>query len=181
MRERRHAGDSHVDRLELLKFRRNRTQRVVHLQHELPLHLVQCCGWYPGFRIRMFPSRTRIFSTPGPGSTSNNFNILTQKLVWKLWEISQMIRLVHPRSGSVFFTHSRSGSCFFTHPGSRGQKDTESRIRIRNIDLAPHFPSPIIFSIGQKKVIPLQWDIRYLLLYIQSKNFWSLWTKFCEE
>jgi hypothetical protein len=25
-----------------------------------------------------------------------------------------------------------SGSCFFTHPGSRGQKGTGSRIRIRN-------------------------------------------------
>ena len=33
MGERRHAGNSHVDRLELLKLRRDRTQRVVHLQH----------------------------------------------------------------------------------------------------------------------------------------------------
>ncbi len=77
-----------------------------------------------------------------PGSASNTLSILTQKLVCKLWEISHMTRLVHPGTGSGFFTHSRSGSCFFAHPGSRGQKGTGSQIRIRNIDLVSHFPSP---------------------------------------
>jgi hypothetical protein len=65
MRERRHAGDSHVHRLELLKFRRDRTQRVVNLQHELPLHLVQYCWsgmFIPDPRSECFPSRIRIFS-----------------------------------------------------------------------------------------------------------------------
>ncbi len=37
-----------------------------------------------------------------------------------------MIRVVHPGSGS------RIRILIFTHPGSRGQKGTESRIRIRN-------------------------------------------------
>jgi hypothetical protein len=38
-----------------------------------------------------------------------------------------MIRVVHPGSGSCFFTHP--------DPGSRAQKGTGSRIRIRNFAL----------------------------------------------
>ncbi len=43
--------------------------------------------------------------------------------------LGNMIRVVHPGSGSWFFTH----------PGSRGQKCTESRIRIRNTDFNQGF------------------------------------------
>jgi hypothetical protein len=82
MGERRHAGDSHVDRLELLKFRRNRTQRVVHLQHDLTLHLVS-----PVLRTEMFypasecfPSRIRIFFIPDPESALKKLSILTQNI-----------------------------------------------------------------------------------------------------
>ncbi len=42
-------------------------------------------------------SRIRTFSIPDPRSASKNRSILTQKIVSKL---SEMIRVVHPRSGS---------------------------------------------------------------------------------
>ncbi len=61
-------------------------------------------------------SRIRNFSVLDPKSASKNRSILTQKIVSKL---SEMIRVVHPVSGSWFFTH----------PGSRGQKGTGYRIR----------------------------------------------------
>ncbi len=35
----------------------------------------------------------------------------------------------------IRFNYPGSGSCSFTHPGSRRQKGTESRIRIRKTDL----------------------------------------------
>jgi hypothetical protein len=45
-----------------------------------------------------------------PGSASNNLIILTSKIGFQA--LGNMIRVVHPGSGSYFFTH----------PGSRGQK-----------------------------------------------------------
>jgi hypothetical protein len=69
-----------------------------------------------------FPSRIPgpTFFIPDPGSASKNFNP-------KKWFLSsrKYDRIVHPVSGSRLFTH----------PGSRGQKGTGSRIRIRNTEL----------------------------------------------
>ncbi len=84
-------------------------------------------------RIRdVYPGspQIRIFSIPDPGSASKEFKYINpQKIVSKLSEIWSGI--VHPGSGSWFFTHP--GSWFFTHPGSRGQKGTGSRIRNTDI------------------------------------------------
>ncbi len=71
-----------------------------------------------------FPSRIRIFPIPDPGSASKNLSTLTQKIVSKLSEIWSGLFIPDPDPGS--------GSWFFNHPGSRGQKGTGSRIRIRN-------------------------------------------------
>jgi hypothetical protein len=62
--------------------------------------------FHPRSRILIFPSRICIKE------------FLTQKMVSKIQ--GNMIRFVHPGSGSWLFTH----------PGSRGQKGTGSRIRI---------------------------------------------------
>ncbi len=63
------------------------------------------------------------FFRPVPGSASKNLNILTQKKWFQA--LPNMIRAVHPGSGSWFLTHPGSGS--------RGQKGTGSRIRLCNI------------------------------------------------
>jgi hypothetical protein len=44
----------------------------------------------------------------------------------------------------IWDVHPGSGSCFFTHPGSRGQKVTGSRIRIRNTGVHPPPPTPCV-------------------------------------
>ncbi len=79
---------------------------------------------YPGSRIRFFPSRIRIISIPEPGSASKNLSILTQKLFLSSRKYdpgcSPSIRIL------IFF---------FPDTGSRGQKGTGSRIRIRNTAL----------------------------------------------
>ncbi len=67
-----------------------------------------------------FPSRIRIFSIPDPGSASKN---LKQKQMFsKLYEI---------RSG-LFIPDPVPYLLPISNPGSRGQKGTGSRIRIRN-------------------------------------------------
>ncbi len=73
-----------------------------------------------------------IFPIPDPGSASKNLSILTQKICFQ--PLGNMIRVVHPGSGSWFLTHPWSR--YFTHPGSRGQKSTGSRIR--NTGLYPY-------------------------------------------
>ncbi len=75
--------------------------------------------------FRWCGSRIRIFSIPG--SASKNLSILTQKIAAKLTEIrwfGLFLFIPDPDPGS--------GSWFLTHPGSKGQKGTGSRIRIRN-------------------------------------------------
>jgi hypothetical protein len=76
--------------------------------------------------------RIRTVSIPDPGSSSKNLSILTPKKA-KKWFLSSknMIRVVHPGSRipdpDADFLPSR-----IPDPGSRGQKGTQSRIRIRN-------------------------------------------------
>ncbi len=78
--------------------------------------------FYPGSRIRfLFPSRIRIFSIPDPGSASKNLSILTKKFVSKLSEIWARLFIPDPDPDSLPIPD----------PGSRGQKSTGSRMRIR--------------------------------------------------
>ncbi len=52
-------------------------------------------------RIRNdYLSRIQIFSIPNIGHASKNFSNLTKKIVFKLLEFGNMIRVVHPVSGS---------------------------------------------------------------------------------
>jgi hypothetical protein len=69
-----------------------------------------------------FPSRIRIFSIVDLGSPSKNLIILAKKKFFSA--LGNVIRVVHPGSGSYIFTHP--------DPGSRGQKGTGTWIRIRN-------------------------------------------------
>jgi hypothetical protein len=83
-------------------------------------------------------SRIRIFSIPDPnffhpGSESRNLSIVAQKIVSKL-------RKYDPGCSS------RIRILIFTHPGSRGQKGTRSRIRIRNTVLFLCIIPPVPFS-----------------------------------
>jgi hypothetical protein len=75
-------------------------------------------------------SRIRIFSRPDPGSASKRLSILTQKLFLSSRKYdpgcSSRIRI----PGTDFFLP-------IPDPGSRGQKCTWSRIRIRNTDFYP--------------------------------------------
>jgi hypothetical protein len=71
-------------------------------------------------------SRIRIFSIPDPGSASKNLSILTPKNCF--YALGNMIRVVDPGSGS------RNRIPIFLpipDPGSKDQKGTGSRIRIR--------------------------------------------------
>jgi hypothetical protein len=61
-----------------------------------------------------------------PGYKSKNLSILTQKIVFQALGIT--IPVVHPGSGS----------CFFTHPVSRGQKGTGSRIHHTGLIVSDH-------------------------------------------
>ncbi len=72
---------------------------------------------HPGYWIRIFPTQILDpnFSIPDPGSASNNLSILTNKIVF--WTLGNMIRVVHPGSGS----------CFFTHLGSQIQRSKRHR------------------------------------------------------
>ncbi len=85
---------------------------------------------YLGSRIRIFSSRipdpgSKRFRIPDPGSVSasKNLSISTQINVLQIWS-GMFIPDPLPGSGSWFFIHH--------DPGSRGQKGTASRIRIRN-------------------------------------------------
>ncbi len=73
-------------------------------------------------------SQIRLFSIPDPnwlhpGSSSKNLSILTLKK-FKKWFLSS--KKYDPGCSS------RIRMLTFSHPGSRGQKGTQSRIRIRN-------------------------------------------------
>ncbi len=57
-----------------------------------------------------------------------------------LYDLRNMIRVVHPGSGSGFFTH----------PGSRGQKATGSQIRFRNTGTDFLLPWPIRSTVRWK-------------------------------
>ncbi len=96
--------------------------------------LIVCCATSWQILIRgclsrshFFPSRIRFFPIPDtifihPGSSLKNSSLLTPKILF--WA-RKYVPVVHPGSGSWFFTH----------PGSRIQgvkKGTGSRIRIRN-------------------------------------------------
>ncbi len=72
-------------------------------------------------------SRIRLFSIPDPGTASRNLSILSQKNGF--YALGNMIRVVHPRSRIRILTSYPSR---IPDPGSRGQKGTRSRIRIRN-------------------------------------------------
>ncbi len=69
-------------------------------------------------------SRIRTVSIPDPGSSSKNLSILTLKKAKKKW--FQSTKKYEPGCSS------RIRMLTFSHPGSRGQKGTQSRIRIRN-------------------------------------------------
>ncbi len=70
----------------------------------------------------LFPSRIRIVSIPDPNCFHPVSRIRTKEFNPKngFYALGNMIRVVHPGSGSWLFTY----------PGSRGQKGTGSRIRI---------------------------------------------------
>jgi hypothetical protein len=72
---------------------------------------------YPGSDF--FPSRILTVFIPDPGSSSKNFSILTPKKA-KKWFLSS--KKYDPSCSS------RIRMLTFSHPGSRGQKDTQSRI-----------------------------------------------------
>ncbi len=87
----------------------------------------QCCGsgmFIPDPNCAIPDPRSRVKKTPDPGSgsVSKNLNILnlTPKIV-----LGNMILNVHP----LFRT-----DLDFFYPGSRGQKSSITRIRIRNTD-----------------------------------------------
>jgi hypothetical protein len=97
---------------------------------------------YPGFRIQIFSipdpwSQIQIFPSriPEPGFSLENLSILTPKMVSKLSEILFGVFILDPDTGSglqiriLTFYPSRIP---VLDPGSRGQKGTVSRIRIRN-------------------------------------------------
>jgi hypothetical protein len=78
-----------------------------------------------------FPSRIRLFSIPdlnclNPGSSSKSLSILTPKKA-KKWFLSS--KKYDPSCSS------RIRMLTFSLPGSRGQKSTQSGIRIRNTDM----------------------------------------------
>jgi hypothetical protein len=87
---------------------------------------------HPGSNF--FPSRIPYQNCLHPWSASKNLSILTKKNGCEALE--NIIRVVHPGSG-----------CWLsTHPGSRGQKGTGSRIRIRNTDKIFRFRFAADFS-----------------------------------
>jgi hypothetical protein len=88
---------------------------------------------YPGSRIRIFSipdsgSRIRTVSIPDPGSASKNLSILTPKKP-KKWFLSS--RKYDPGCSSRI-PDPDADFLPIPGPGSRGQKRTGSRIRIRN-------------------------------------------------
>ncbi len=181
MGERRHAGNSHVDRLELLKLRRDRTQRVVHLQHDLPLHLVQYCWsgmFIPDPRSECFPSPIRMFSIPDPNFFHPGSRIRIKKFKYfnpKNWfpssgkydtacsfRIPDPVILPIPDPGVEKAPATRSGSATLFSP--------------------PLFSVPYHFidKKGWKTVILLQLVARHPLLYLVTQIL-SLYMTFCEE
>ncbi len=84
----------------------------------------------PNFSIPDPGSRVKNISDPGSGSASKNLSIfLTQKIVSKLSEIWS--RMFSPDPDLHFLP--------IPDPGSRGQKGTGSRIRIRTTALNMHW------------------------------------------
>jgi hypothetical protein len=73
------------------------------------------------------------------GSASKNLSISNAKNCFSA--LRNMIRYVHPGSGSWYFTH----------PGFRGQKGTGSRIRIRNI--AETYKIDVFLLFREKKML----------------------------
>jgi hypothetical protein len=90
----------------------------------------QCCGsgMFPGSDF--YPSRIRTFSIADPGSASKNLSILTPKKP-KKWFLSS--RKYDP-SCSSRIPDPDADFLPIPDPGSRGQKGTGSRIRIRNTE-----------------------------------------------
>ncbi len=93
----------------------------------------QCCGsvmFIPDPGSDFFPSRIRTVSIPDHGSSSKNLSILTPKkakkwfLSFKKYDPGCSSRIPDPDAD---FLPSRIPDL-----GSRGQKSTQSRIRIRN-------------------------------------------------
>ncbi len=130
------AGSRQLPVRALRRPSRQDTQQLPASHHRLkPINssfkaVLQIRDVYPGSEF--FPSRI----------PDLHQRILTQKLVF--YALGNMIRVVHPGSGSWFFTH----------PGSRDQKGTGSRIRIRNTGL----PCPIgflkvIFMRGRRQIL----------------------------
>ncbi len=112
----------------------------------------------------------RIFSIPDPYL---NLTFLSQK-TWK--NISEMIRVVYPESGSWFFTH----------PGSRGQKGTGSQIR--NNDGGSWSEPVFIYDLVHWKILIRNWFvwefIRKLIFPFLQMLFtksWGVWRIFAKR
>ncbi len=92
----------------------------------LPLKLFQAVlrirEVYPGFEFFQPGSRDKKIPDSGSGSASKNLGIFNPKNCFS--SLGNMIRDDHPESGSWILP--------IPDPGSRGQKGTGSRIRIRN-------------------------------------------------
>ncbi len=111
----------------------------------IKIYCHQCCGsgmFIPDSGSNFFPSRIRTVSIPDPGSASKNLSILTQKKKNGFKALENMIRVVHPGSW-IRILDPDPDFLPIPDPGSRGQKGTGSRIRIRNTDLLPHILSII--------------------------------------
>jgi hypothetical protein len=94
-----------------------------------------------------FPSRIRTVSIPDPGSASKNLSILSPKkwfLSSRKYDLGCSSRIPDPDADFLPIPD----------PGSRGQKGTGSRIRIRNTG----FPNPF-----------------KLQLNLQTKRGWEIW------
>jgi hypothetical protein len=114
-------------------------------QDGIVIHSVADPDVNPGSRLH---PRYRVKKIPGSwsASESRNLNILTQKIVSKLWEIWS----------GMFIPDSdpRSGSWFFTHPGSKGQKGNGSRIRIFNTGSGNTNTDPDLSAFNGPDLIP---------------------------
>ncbi len=95
--------------------------------HEKTRSVLRIRDVYPGFWIRIFPSRIRIFSIPDPGSAFKCFNPQKLFLSSRKYDPGCSSRICIPDPDPDFLPILDSGS--------RGQKGTGSLIWIRNTRL----------------------------------------------
>ena len=96
----------------------------------------------------------RIFSISDPGSASKNLSILIQKNGF--WALGNMIRIVHPWSGSLLFTH----------PGSPIKGSKRLQIHIRNT--GSYSPVPGHWLVGRYTEDDFSAEEQQLLLAFPS-------------